>query len=177
MCHSPLNHEMQHLSSDFERRHREYWMMSPAHQQIKITDSRRNLKADICNVEVSTMPADGLVTLTQLALDKLTADLADDILKYIFINEKFRMPLKFIPRCPIDNNQALVKIIVSCWLGDKPLSEPMLAWFTDAYMRDELLEHLKARLWPCSHPVSWTCKIIEDSNIQASNYSCFYSSI
>ena len=37
---------------------------------------------------------------------------------------------KFVPKGPIDNNQALVYLF-----GAKPLSEPMLTRFTDAYMR------------------------------------------
>ena len=49
--------------------------------------------------------------------------LADDIFKCTFVNEKFctliKISLKFVPKGPID----------------KSLSEPMLTWFTDAYMR------------------------------------------
>ena len=39
-----------------------------------------------------------------------------------------KISLKFVPKGPIDNNPALVQI------GNKPLSEPMLTRFTDAYM-------------------------------------------
>ena len=63
---------------------------------------------------------------------------ADDILRCIFVNEKFcifiKISLKFVPR-PIDNDPALVWIM-SLWReGDKPLSEPMLTRFTKAYAR------------------------------------------
>ena len=34
----------------------------------------------------------------------------------------------------INNNPALVRIKACCWTGDKPLSEPMTAWFTDSYI-------------------------------------------
>ena len=43
--------------------------------------------------------------------------------------------LTFIARVPIDNTPALVSIMACCRVGDKPLSEPMRTWFTDAYVR------------------------------------------
>ena len=42
---------------------------------------------------------------------------------------------KFVPKGQIDNNPALIKIMAWHRIGDKPLSEPMLTRFTDAYMR------------------------------------------
>ena len=55
------------------------------------------------------------------------------------MNEKFyiliKISLKFVPKGRVDNNPALVKIMTWCRIGDKPLSEPMLTQFTDAYMR------------------------------------------
>ena len=64
---------------------------------------------------------------------------ADDIFKCIFGYEKFciliKMSLKFVPEDLIDNNPALFKIMARRRIGDKPLSEPMLTWFIDAYMR------------------------------------------
>ena len=42
----------------------------------------------------------------------MSANLADDIFKCIFVNEKFyisiQISLKFVPKVPIDNNTALV---------------------------------------------------------------------
>ena len=47
-----------------------------------------------------------------------------------FLNVKFciliQISLKNVPKGPIDNNQALVQIMAWRWIGDKPLSEPML---------------------------------------------------
>ena len=69
----------------------------------------------------------------------MAAILADDIFKCIFLNENDRIPiqiwLKFIPRNPIDNKPALVRVMAWCRTGDKPLPEPMLTHFTDANMR------------------------------------------
>ena len=64
---------------------------------------------------------------------------AIDILRYIFVNEKIciliEISLMFVHKGPIDNNPALVKVMAWYWIGDKPLSETMLTWFTDACMR------------------------------------------
>ena len=56
-------------------------------------------------------------------------DFTDDIFKHIFLNENvlisIKIALKFIPNGPVDNISALVQIM-TCWTGDKPLSEPMV---------------------------------------------------
>ena len=76
--------------------------------------------------------------LTRLPLHKMAAILADDIFKRIFVNENFIIPiqisLKFVPRSPIDNRPALVQLMAWRRPGDKPLPEPMLPQFPDAYM-------------------------------------------
>ena len=63
--------------------------------------------------------------------------LADDNFKWIFVNENDRIPIrisqKFLPRIAINNKQALVH----CLFGAKPLPEPMLTQFTDAYVRHQ----------------------------------------
>ena len=55
---------------------------------------------------------------------------ADDIFKWIFLNENvqisIRTSLKFVPRGPINNIPALVQIMAWRRPGDKPLSEPMI---------------------------------------------------
>ena len=60
---------------------------------------------------------------------------ADDIFRYIFVNEKFciliKISLKFVPEGPVDNYSALIWIMARCWIGEKPLSEPMWVRFTD----------------------------------------------
>ena len=72
-------------------------------------------------------------------LDKMTANLADDIFRCIFVNEKFsiliKSSLKFVSKDPIDNIPVLVSITAWRRTGDKPLSEPMLTQFTDTHMR------------------------------------------
>ena len=63
----------------------------------------------------------------------------DDIFRCNFVNEKFyilmKISPKFVPKSLTDNMPALVQEMAWCRIGDKPLSEPMLNQFTDAYMR------------------------------------------
>ena len=57
----------------------------------------------------------------------------------IFMNEKFcisiRISLKFVRKGPIDNTSALDQVMAWRLTGDKPLPEPKLTQFADAYMR------------------------------------------
>ena len=52
---------------------------------------------------------------------------ADDIFKWIFLNEDVRISisLKFVPKGSINKIPALVQIMAWRRPGDKPLSEPM----------------------------------------------------
>ena len=63
----------------------------------------------------------------------------DDIFKCIFLNENvwisIKISLKFVPKGPINIIPVLFQIIAWRRPGDKPLSEPMVILFTDAYMR------------------------------------------
>ena len=63
---------------------------------------------------------------------------ADDIFRCIIVNENLciltKISLKFVHNGPIDNEPALVQVMAWRRIGDKPLSEPMLTRFTDAYM-------------------------------------------
>ena len=63
----------------------------------------------------------------------------DGIFKCILFNENvwilIKISLKFVPKGPINNIPTLVQIMTWRRTGDKPLSEPMMTQFTDAYMR------------------------------------------
>ena len=65
--------------------------------------------------------------------------LVDDKFKCIFFNENgiisIRNSQKFVPMSPIDNKPAIVLVMAWRRTGDNPLPDPMLAQFTDAYMR------------------------------------------
>ena len=61
----------------------------------------------------------------------MAAIFADNIFKCIFLNEKdcllIKISLKCVPKGPIDNMPVLVQLMAWHWLGDKPLSAPMMA--------------------------------------------------
>ena len=84
---------------------------------------------------------------------------ADDIFSYIFVNEMFsilvKISLKFVPKNPNSNNPALVQIMAWLRINDKPLSEPMLTWFTDAYMRQGRWAKLNVSTYPVIVIASW----------------------
>ena len=69
----------------------------------------------------------------------MAAILTDDIFKCIFLNENnrilIRISLKFVPMSPVDNKLALVQVMAWRQTGDKPLPEPTMTQFADAYMR------------------------------------------
>ena len=76
-------------------------------------------------------------TILQLAFCKFKHwHFADDIFKLIFINVNhcilIQMSLKFSPTGPINNVQALVQMTWE-WTCEKPLSESMMAGFTNPY--------------------------------------------
>ena len=64
----------------------------------------------------------------------------DNILGYIFVNGMFciliKMSLKDVPKAPIDKFLAWVQIMAWCRKGFKPLSEPLLIRFINAYRRN-----------------------------------------
>ena len=65
---------------------------------------------------------------------------ANNIYKCIFLNKNARISnqisLKLVPMGPIDYMLTLAQIMAWHWTCDKPLSEPIMAGFTDAYMHD-----------------------------------------
>ena len=76
----------------------------------------------------------------------MAAIFADNILKHNFVDENVQLLIKIslniIPYGPIENNPALVQIMACHQIGDKPLSEPVMVLFGDAYMclSDELTD-------------------------------------
>ena len=77
--------------------------------------------------------------LTHLPLDKMAAIFGRRHFQIYFLNENdiilIPISLKFVPMSPIDNKPAFVQVMAWRRRGDKPLPEPMLTQFIDAYMR------------------------------------------
>ena len=58
-----------------------------------------------------------------------------DIFQWILLNERFCIfMLKLVPESPVDNASIMIQVLVWCQASDKPLPEPMMTLFTDAYM-------------------------------------------
>ena len=76
--------------------------------------------------------------LTHWGWDKMAATWADDIFKCNFINENvwvsIKIPLNFVPEGPINNKFSLVQVMAWRRTGNKPLHEPMMTQFNDAYI-------------------------------------------
>ena len=60
---------------------------------------------------------------------------AHNIFKYLFMSTLIRISLRFVPKGSIDNKSTLVQVMAWRQRGDKPLPEPVLTQFSDAYMR------------------------------------------
>ena len=77
--------------------------------------------------------------ITHWGQDKMVASCADDIFKWDFVKENISfsttIPLNFVPKGQIDKKWPLVQVMAWRRSGDKPLSEPTMALFTDVYMR------------------------------------------
>ena len=73
----------------------------------------------------------------------MAATWVDNIFKFNFVNENvsisLKIPLNFFPKGPIDNKWSLVQVMAWCRTGDKPLHEPIMSQFNDAYMHHTAL--------------------------------------
>ena len=109
---------------------------SPRQQQIcanwiKLSDLTCNISWMMKHVWVSTMWYEQCIriwALNTLRPGQNGRHFPDDNLKRIFLNENvwilIKISLKFVPRSPINNIPALVRIMAWRRPGDKPLSEP-----------------------------------------------------
>ena len=72
-------------------------------------------------------------------LDKMATTLANNISKCFFMNELdktfIHISLKCVPKSSADNKPSLVQVTACCLFSAKPLPEPMMTKFIDAYMR------------------------------------------
>ena len=100
---------------------------------------------------------------------------ADDVLKCFFLNENvwisLKIPLKLVPKGPINNILALVQIMAWRRPGDKPLSEPMLVFvLTHVYASLGLNELIIWFIWLLTgRSVDW----LFDISLDRPSDSCF----
>ena len=60
---------------------------------------------------------------------------------------------QFIPRGPMNNWPTLVQLMAWCWIADKPLSEPVIGLFTDAYINGLVQD--------CSNSIANTLELLQ----------------
>ena len=84
--------------------------------------------------------------LTHSGWDKMVTIFWNHIFKHIFLNENggisIQISLKFVPKFPIDNNPALLKVMAFHLFGAKPLSKMMLG-----YCQLDPLEQTSVKFW------------------------------
>ena len=106
--------------------------------QYPVNQTAFTQKTFIMKTKKSHVLTRSVPCLTHLPPNKMAA-ISQMIFQMHFHEWKFlyyiQMSLKFVPRCQIDNKSVLVQVMAWRRTGDKPLPEPMLTQFTDAYMR------------------------------------------
>ena len=95
-----------------------------------VADSKVSVRCTVNSLSISDL----YVSLTHWGWDKMaTIFQLDNMFKGIFVNEnvcKFvKISRKFVPKCPINNIQALDQTMAWCWPGDKPLPEPVIVYW------------------------------------------------
>ena len=87
----------------------------------------------------------------------MAAIFANDMFLCIFLNENFwissKISLKHVPYGPIDNKPSLVQIMGCHRTDDKPISEPMMVYSTDAYIASLGLNEL----WEMTSQYEYLC--------------------
>ena len=104
------------------------------HIQDKLTKARhRCLDSHTIPLRVSYDMSD---VINKLRPKQNGRHFPDDTFKCIFVEENvwvsIKISLKFVHKGPVNNMSALVQIMVWRRSGDKPISETMMVWFTDA---------------------------------------------
>ena len=105
---------------------------------------------------------------------------ADDIFRCIFLNEKLfiliKISLTFIRRVSVDNIPALVQIMSWRRIGNKPLSEPMMTRFDDAWLKrnDSPLYGTNLKIHCPKYSQNYfTSTLVEKKNTHVYSYSDF----
>ena len=124
-------------------RHQAIFLIKPSYERISIlkhftlSSPLSCLSAKIRNV--TTILTNIVAYFNVWKVAQNGCHFADDNFRCIFANENvcilIKISPKFVPKGPIDNNPALVKIMAWHRICDMPLPGPMLTRFTDPYMR------------------------------------------
>ena len=112
------------------------------------------------HIQLHTHIFQDLHEFNHLPLDKMATILADNIFKYIFLNEKYKIligfSLKFVPRSPIDNKTALVQVMALkaiTWTNADPVHQHIYVAQRGDELNDTSSQH---PLLSKSHPLPHT---------------------
>ena len=101
------------------------WLFQKTHQWVSAKNCNSNSSTTELHQFLGTIG-----TANTLRPRQNGRHFADDIFKYISLNENVSIPIKvspnFVPKGVIDNIPALAQIMAWHWPGDKPLSKPMM---------------------------------------------------
>ena len=89
---------------------------------------------------LSSLTLDGVTSyneLTHWGLNKIPVTFSHEASWMKIIIFQFQISLNFVPKGPIDDKSALVQVMVWYLTGAKPLPEPMMSQFIDAYMHHQ----------------------------------------
>ena len=84
--------------------------------------------------------------IAQPGWDEMAAILRTNIQTHFFHDScciLIQISQKFVPKNPINNKPALVHMMAWCQTGNKSLSEPMTAYFIDAYIHQSAFIHCR----------------------------------
>ena len=103
---------------------------------------------------------------------------ANDIFTFIPLNNVGWKPIlnkvsRFYPKNPLDTNWTLVQVMARRWIGNMPLSGPIVAYFTGAYMRYVALMIYKAD-WVSTSFSNWGSSWIGIYTIIVNSLPPFY---
>ena len=95
---------------------------------------------------MSTMFCSDLSVLAHWGQDKMVEILQTTFPNWFFLNKNcciaIQILLKFVPNGSINDEPAFVQKMAWYQIGDKPLSEPQIDYFTDAYTC-----HVASMIW------------------------------
>ena len=135
-------------------------------------------------MQLTHLPLDNMAAISQAAFSNASSWMKNFVIS-------IQIPLKFVPKDPIDNKSALVQIMAWCRPGNKPLPEPMLTQFADNYMwhwrrwvkgkpnggsdyiqKDEKGKAITPTAWLSKKAVRWTAYNIRSADQAVNKTTC-----
>ena len=127
------------------------------------------LKSNAALLWVAMLVRCAVHAFNTLRLRRNRRHFADDIFKYIHLNENalisIKIPLKFIPKTPINNMPTLVQIMAWHRQGAKPLSETMMVKLSQICVTRAQWVNRISRVWSYDHRSMMGCSVDWNSSL------------